>query len=55
MGFMHDLYLAIIRTGKSAIAIAVDLLAVAGAIWIGWALVPYLVPYLARWCPFLIC
>jgi hypothetical protein len=47
MSIVHHIHLAIIRTGKPAIRIAVDLVAVAGAIWIGWALVPYV----ARLCP----
>jgi hypothetical protein len=42
MSIVHHVHLAIIRTGKSTLRILVDLIVVSGAVWLGWAVSPYL-------------
>ncbi len=55
MNITHHLHHFAIRHGKSIRAVMMDIIAVAIAIGISWALVPWLAPIIARHCPFLIC
>lgn len=55
MNITHHLHHLIIRHGQSILAVARDAIVVAIAIGISSALVPWIAPIVARWCPFLIC
>lgn len=54
MNLIHHLHYFAIRYGKSILSVTWDLIAVAIAIGIGWALVPWVAPLVGRLWPVLI-
>ncbi|HQS59757.1 MAG TPA: hypothetical protein PLU16_14990 [Gallionellaceae bacterium] len=55
MNITHHLHHFLIRNGQSILAVMRDAIVAAIAMGIGWALVPWVAPIVARLCPFLIC
>jgi hypothetical protein len=55
MSIAHHMHHFLIRHKQSILAVMRDAIVVVIAAGIGWALVPWVAPIVARLCPFLIC